>query len=84
MDCTGPSLAPAATIFTDDSGGLLAPDHVLHACRPITHGHGCGFVEQALLDPLKQAVADFEVREGIAMRKVFENASWTASSGHLC
>ena len=84
MDRTVPSLAPAAAIFASDAGVLLSPDHVLHACRPIERGEGHGFVEQALLDPLREAIADFEVREDIAMRGAFKGVSWTASSGHLC
>ena len=76
--------APVEAIFATGACGLLAPDHMLHACRPIEQGVGPDFVERAMLAPLHEAIPDCEVRIDIAMRGNFEGATWIATSGHLC
>ncbi len=84
MDSVIPSAVSADAIFASGAVAMLAPDHVLHACRPLEQGIGIAFVEQQLLAPLWRAIVDCEVRTDIAMRGTFRDATWTATSGHLC
>lgn len=79
-----PSVTEAGGIFAIGARALLAPDHGLAACRPIEHGTGADFVDEALLAPLAAAIPRYDVRTDIAMRGRYRDQSWTASSGHLC
>ncbi len=71
-------------IFAPDALERLAPDHILDACRPVDRGQSAAFVASALLNPLAQAIPNYEVRADIAMRGSFKGGDWTAASGHLC
>jgi len=70
-------------IFADDALGFLAADHQFDGCRPIEHGVGRDFVENALLSPLRRAFPHADIRADIAVSGAFRGGSWTASSGHI-
>ncbi len=84
MDKNFPAGIDPSGIFAARACAVLSPSHVLDACRPIEHGIGAAFVEEALLAPLRAAIPNYEVRTDIAMRGAFRGGDWTASSGHLC
>lgn len=75
--------ADAAGIFAADGLRRLAQDHLLDACHPVNRGAGADFVQNALIEPIAEAIPAFEVRADIAMRGSFKGGDWTASSGHL-
>lgn len=84
MNICPPRVADAGGIFAPGAHTLLAPDHVLDGCRPIDRGVGPDFVVQALLDPLRAAIPDYELRTDIALSGSFHGRLWIASSGHIC
>ncbi len=62
----------------------LAPEHILHAFRPLNQIDGAAQVADALLAPLASAMPGFEVRVDIALKGHWRGGNWTTSSGHLC